>query len=86
MELPDQKIEGLDQPDPDNHRCVEFVRHPQFELFDLRREVGLYRSDVGLGGDVLADRRAQCGDDGFGQALVCARILETLHRRVRIKG
>ena len=73
--LPDQKIEALDQPDPDTHSGVEFDRHPQFELFE-----------VGLGGDVLADRRAQCGDDGFGQALVCARILEPLHRRVRIKG
>ena len=65
---------------------MEFERHPQFELFDLRREVGLHHGDIGLGGDVPPNRRAQCGDDGFGQPLVYARILEPLYRRVCIKG
>ena len=85
----DQKIEGLDQPGPETHSHVEFERHPQFKLFDLRLELFDLRfevGDVGLGGDVLADRRAERDNDGFGQPLVCARILDPLHRRVRIEG
>ena len=39
-------------------------------------DVGRQRGDVGLGGDVLTARRAERGDDSFGQPIVCARILD----------